>query len=469
MKANYIFPSPNSQAARLTLGWLLLGLGALIAAGIYSILLVSSRTPGIEALIPWIDFFHTALIVHVDLSVLIWFLGYAALIWSYTNPPGSMRLDWLALLLCSIGAGVIALSPFLASGPPLINNYVPILQQPVFFSGLALFGIGFLLRTLTRLWSGPRQHSEFDSPLFHGAYTAALTALLALLYLPLSWWLMNPVGDSVGFHEVLFWAAGHEIQYTHTLLLMLSWLWLTQATGTPVLGRPHWIAAGFWLLALPALISPLFFLQANPSSGQFRLDFTHMMVYGGLTSVPLGLVVVVSLARQRVSLAAERPARAALLCSIFLFAAGGILGFMIQGVNVVIPAHYHGSIVGVTLGFMGLSYHLLPRLGYPLVTPRLARWQAYIYAGGQLLHITGLAWSGGYGVQRKTAGAAQGLDRLPEILGMGMMGLGGLIAIIGGLLFLVVCLRALWSGRGRNGRTLQEPGPDHDTGIVIQQ
>ncbi|WP_231882681.1 hypothetical protein, partial [Oleiphilus sp. HI0061] len=72
--------------------------------------------------------------------------------------------------------------------------------------------------------------------------------------------------------------------------------------------------------------------------------------------------------------------------------------------------------------------------------------------GGQLMHILGLAWSGGYGVQRKTAGAAQGLDRLPEIIGMGMMGLGGLISTIGGLLFLIVIIKA-W-----RRRTEFEPG-----------
>jgi glucose dehydrogenase len=65
------------------------------------------------------------------------------------------------------------------------------------------------------------------------------------------------------------------------------------------------------------------------------------------------------------------------------------------------------------------------------------------------MHILGLAWSGGYGVQRKTAGAAQGLDRLPEILGMGMMGLGGLISTIGGLLFLIVMIKA-WQSRNRD-------------------
>jgi heme/copper-type cytochrome/quinol oxidase subunit 1 len=123
---------------------------------------------------------------------------------------------------------------------------------------------------------------------------------------------------------------------------------------------------------------------------------------------------------------------------------------MIRGVNVVIPAHYHGAIVGVTLAFMGLAYVLLPQLGFRAVEGKMARWQPYIYGFGQLMHVLGLAWSGGYGVQRKVAGAEQMLTTLPQKIGMGMMGLGGLIAIIGGLLFVVVCLKAMWPAKTDN-------------------
>jgi len=59
------------------------------------------------------------------------------------------------------------------------------------------------------------------------------------------------------------------------------------------------------------------------------------------------------------------------------------------------------------------------------------------------MHITGLVWSGGYGVQRKVAGAEQVLRGTGEIAGMGLMGLGGLVAIVGGLLFVVVMIRAM--------------------------
>ena len=65
------------------------------------------------------------------------------------------------------------------------------------------------------------------------------------------------------------------------------------------------------------------------------------------------------------------------------------------------------------------------------------------------MHITGLAWSGGYGVQRKTAGVAQGLEGVGQTAGMGLMGLGGLISVLGGLLFLIVAWKSM---RHRNGK-----------------
>jgi heme/copper-type cytochrome/quinol oxidase subunit 1 len=135
--------------------------------------------------------------------------------------------------------------------------------------------------------------------------------------------------------------------------------------------------------------------------------------------------------------------RAALLSSVLLFAAGGVIGIFISGSNVRIPAHYHGCIVGVTLALMGLVYRLLPALGYAAPRGRLAIAQPWLYAVGQLMHITGLVWSGGYGVQRKVAGAEQVLRSTGEIAGMGLMGLGGAIAIAGGLLFVVVVLREM--------------------------
>jgi hypothetical protein len=67
----------------------------------------------------------------------------------------------------------------------------------------------------------------------------------------------------------------------------------------------------------------------------------------------------------------------------------------------------------------------------------------YLYGGGQLLHISGLVWSGGYGVQRKVADGALVERSLEQTVGMGMMGLGGLIAIVGGMLFVAAVIVAV--------------------------
>lgn len=141
--------------------------------------------------------------------------------------------------------------------------------------------------------------------------------------------------------------------------------------------------------------------------------------------------------------AGARPLRAALWSSMLLFAAGGVIGLFIAGSNVTIPAHYHGCIVGVTLALMGLVYLLLPQLGWHAPQGRLAVVQPWLYGAGQLMHIVGLVWSGGYGVQRKVAGTEQVLRSAGEVAGMGLMGLGGLVAIVGGLLFVVVVIRAM--------------------------
>jgi hypothetical protein len=99
-----------------------------------------------------------------------------------------------------------------------------------------------------------------------------------------------------------------------------------------------------------------------------------------------------------------------------------------------------------------VCYLLLPQLGYPLRNIKMAIWQPVIYSSGQLLHVAGLVWSGGYGVQRKVAGAAQDLDSIERVLGMSLMGFGGLVSSIGGLLFLIIVLRAL---------TLSKQRPEH--------
>ncbi len=434
--------------------WLKLAVLALLGSGFFSILLVLSRTPGIHEWIPLVDFFHTALVVHVDLSVVIWFLAFAGVFWSLNSDVGNARLERLAWVLTATGTAVIALSPFLGAGDPLLNNYVPVLQHPLFYIGGFLVLGGFLLLAVRSLVTAvPRDSGNEQGVMRAGVFYSVVVSLIAVAALGASFFMVPRSLESQAYFEFLFWGGGHILQFTHTVLLLVAWLWLADQGGLGPKVSPRLGIFFFLLAAAPAFVGPLIYFYDGVVTAFHRIAFTELMRWGGLLALPLGWVVlrsVISGHWYSPASDAARIARSALYASLVLFASGGVIGFLIQGANVVIPAHYHGSIVGVTLAFMGVAYLLLPRLGFDAPMPRIARWQPMVYGGGQLMHIVGLAVSGGYGnIQRKTAGAAQGLSDLPEIVAMGFMGLGGLISIIGGVLFLVVMIRAIWlKGRG---------------------
>ena len=431
----------NYGRSALATAWLKLGIASLIAAGLFSLLLVLSRTPGAQDIIPWIDFFHTALVVHVNLSVLIWFMAFSCLFWSLYAGGRFVLLEKLALLLCITGTALLVIAPFLGAGEPLLNNYIPVLQHPLFFWAVGLFSSGVFIQVIRVLLQPPAIGDSVKIAI----YIAAVFSLFSLLALLVSWQGLSPDLDNLVYYEYLFWGGGHILQFSHTCLLLLSWLILVVYTGGHLPVSEGFVRLMFVLLLLPLLYAIYLYARIPVFSPEHKTMFTDLMKYGGLTSLPLGMLAVYAVFTTNLNKSHETAAaRAALICSIILFATGGVIGFLIQGVNVVIPAHYHGSIVGVTLAFMGIAYYLLPHFGYHHPVWKMARIQPYVYGGGQLMHILGLAWSGGYGVQRKTAGAAQGLDSLGEVVGMGMMGLGGLISIIGGILFLVVMIKSMW-------------------------
>ena len=97
--ADYRLPVQGTQIA-LARGWLGLGLAALVGSGLFTVLLVLARTPVVNGWLPGTDFFRTALVVHVDLSVLVWFAAIAGML--LTAPATMKAIAAPALIPCSI-------------------------------------------------------------------------------------------------------------------------------------------------------------------------------------------------------------------------------------------------------------------------------------------------------------------------------------------------------------------------------
>lgn len=442
----FAIPVPLDARRNLARAWLWLGLLALIGSGVFSVLLVLARTPGINRLLPGADFFRIALVLHVDLSVLVWFVAIAGLLWSINGARAGLVWGWVALGLAGTGAGIMSIAAFIAPGEPIMANYIPVLDSNIFLAGLLVFGLGVTVLVLRGLLGAPKVGLLIDgvSALRFGMNASVVATAVALMAFGWSFAVLPQSLSGKAYYEILFWGGGHALQFTWTLLMLVAWMWLGSICGSRTVLSPRLTVLMFALALASVFVTPYAYLAYDVATVEHRnLHTWAMRLGGGVAIAPIAIAVWFGLRGTSRTGETARPLRAALISSMMLFAAGGVIGAMISGNNVKIPAHYHGCIVGVTLAFMGLVYHLLPQLGYGTVQGKLATAQPYLYGAGQLMHIIGLVWSGGYGVQRKVAGADQVLRSAAETAGMGLMGFGGLVAIIGGLLFVVIVIGSL--------------------------
>jgi hypothetical protein len=136
----------------------------------------------------------------------------------------------------------------------------------------------------------------------------------------------------------------------------------------------------------------------------------------------------------------------AFLVSAGLTLLGFALGALIRGSNTMVPAHYHASVGAVTVAFMAGVWLLLPayRIELPARLARASAWQPAVYGGGMGVFVAGFALAGAHGMGRKVYGAEQAARGAVETLGLSLMGLGGFVAIAGGVLFLAIACAAWW-------------------------
>jgi hypothetical protein len=440
MTKSLSLPMPTGKNANLIKYWLLLAISSLALAGIYSLPPVILRGSFFAGKFDVEHIFATALVVHVDLSVIVWFLSIAGALWSFLACPKYYGIYKTAFVLAAIGTLMIALSPFIGDSNPLKNNYIPVLQNATFFIGLSLFATGILFQVFLTLAMFERIP---DGILHAGIYISAIITLIAAIcfYIAHDKTEIPTDGDFQSYYEAIFWGGGHVLQYTFTSCMIIVWLHLANICNIKQL-LPNKVIFG--LLALNLLFtipSPLFYLSNNVVN-----LFTQQMRHGGgIAALFIGGAILLASPsplweRDGVRATSSHAIKASLILSIILFGYGGVLGYMISGVNVTIPAHYHGSIVAVTLSFMGLAYHLLPKLGYAEIKGKMASSQPYIYGIGQIMHITGLAWMGGYGALRKSAASSHEISNIfPKL----MFFAGGSMAILGGLLFVIIAIRSI--------------------------
>ncbi len=450
------------------INWLRNGVFALAVAGAYSIFLVMLRTPGINQLFTNPDIFRTSLVIHVNLSVLVWLLAISVSVWNISKDSFTQNFNSKIAL---VGVILMAISPILIDSGPVMNNYIPMLENILFVLGLCIFGASILIYAVQTFF-----YSLLEKPLTYGhrviKVTRITTSLLVfgvwgcfyLSYLGLEQLKNVAILEIDYYYEMLFWSGGHLLQFIYTQMFMFVLICLVESISD---GEVECYNVYEMLLILNFVLASTMFIghfTYDFSDGLFKEFFTNHMIYtAGI--VPGIFIIVLTYEIWAKKIASMNLSMLAYVFSVGLFVMGGFIGAAISGINVVIPAHYHGSIVGISVAMMGFVYlfifkeqiihnissksgvlitlynNLEEFLGCNFGNKRYAKAQLSMIAIGQFLHILGLALAGGYGVMRKTPGEEIAFSAK---IYMGITGLGGLIAIIGGLMFVHICAKNLY-------------------------
>lgn len=450
----------ENESGKLTYSWLLFAVSTLVFAGLFAVLLALSRTPVIQELYAGKNFVRVALVGHVDLSVVIWFLAFMGVLWVLSSTSFLKAkmfcpiLGWTGFWVTVSGTILLTLTTLLALGEPVFSNYVPVLTHPVFYVALILVGIGIGLTVINTFLTVIKADKPSGVPfLTFGMLAAGIAVIIGLLCFGIAYFLIP--GEIVPgisldpglYFERLFWGGGHILQFANTIGMVSAWLLLAYLTlkNVPLVSdRMATLTFVYYILFM--LPAPFIFFQTDINSQLHKDSFTYLMKYGlGVPTAFFALGIIRGIMRQKKEgrLNWADPAFSSLVLSMSLFVLGGVVSLFIRGSNLKIPSHYHGVIGAVTTAFMGLAYYIIPLLDRKVWSDKMAKYQPYLYATGQALFVIGMFWAGAHGVPRKTYGTAQNLDSVAKTVGMALQGIGGLIAVIGGATFVLNVLASL--------------------------
>ncbi|MBT4922239.1 MAG: hypothetical protein HON23_04415 [Rickettsiales bacterium] len=418
-----------------SIAWLFLSSLSLALAGLFSVIIVFARVPVIKEILPFADLFRTALVIHVDLSQIFWFMTVSIAL-SLCCFKSDDFIDNILKKITIISLLLITLST-LTGGTPILSNYVPFIDNNIIFSlSISLFFTIIVIYNLYLLYFGKSYKNNIESVLQTGNQITIITAFAILLLTIIS---LKPAFPTSEYYEYLFWGFGHILQFSYCYLLMHVWVKLCDYKTN----FPKTLTIIVLMHGLFAVLASLYFM--SPDITSYKIFFTKHMSY--ISIAPTLLMLLLLIDRKNISFKAFPYGKYYLLTSITLFLFGGIIALFIKESNTIIPAHYHGSIVAITIAIMGFILLTFSQYGLIEKSYKLIKIVPLTYFTGQLMHIGGLALSGGYGALRKSPDS---LNNAQAKFWMGIMGMGGLIAIIAGFIFIYICYIAFKNYKKRN-------------------
>ena len=465
----------------------------LLIGGVSAILVLLTRWQAVH-LLP-ADWFYRLLTVH-GMNMLIFFILFFEMAVLYfasavllNSRVAAPKVGWTAFALMVLGTGIIEWTMFTGQADVLFTSYVPLKATPWYYLGVILFAVGALVVTIlffATLVVAKREGTYKGSvPLVtFGAATAAIIAVITLghgaaIYIPTFFWSLGKMNVDPQVYRLVWWGLGHSSQQINVAAMVSAWYLLGALTIGSVVINEKISRTAFVIYVLFMSMASAHHLLVDPGFGPawkvwntsyaMYLAVLASMIHG--FTVPAGIELGQRLRGYTKGMFDwlrrapwGDPGFSALIFSIIIFGfVGGITGvtFGTEQINIIahntlrIPGHFHATVVGGTaLAFMGLTYYVIPLIFrkqiafYPL-----AKIQPYLFAVGMLIFSVAMTFAGTFGVPRRHwditfSQAPFDLQFSPTVdLVMGVMGIGGLIAAVGGGIYIIITVWSVFFGK----------------------
>ena len=473
---------------------------SLLVGGILALGVVLTRWQAVHLLPP--DLFYQVLTAHGINMLIFWIIFFEMAVLYFASSTllkarlATPRIAWAAFWLMVLGALVNNYSVLRGDSSVMFTSYAPMGAHPTFYLGLILFAVGALVACFVFFGTlvvarNERTYRNSVPLVTFGAITAAIIAVFtiasgAIILIPTFLWSVGLVEhiDSL-MYKTVWWAFGHSSQQVNVAAHVSVWYAIAAIVFGAKPMSEKVSRSAFFLYILFLQLASAHHLLTDPglTSNWKIFNTSYAMYLAVLASMVHGLTVPGSIEVAQRKKGYTRglfewlrkapwgnPCFSAMFISLVGFGfLGGISGVMmgIEQLNLIIhntiyvPGHFHATVViGTTLAFMGLTYFLIPVLfRRELAFPTLAKYQPYVFGlamSGVALFLMG---AGTLGVPRRHWDMGFAGNAFPyEFPGaawlmMALAGISGVIAIIGGGMYLLITVWSVFLGK-----RIQTPG-----------
>ena len=466
----------------------------LLFGGITALLVTLTRWPAVH-LLP-ADLFYQMLTAHGVNMLIFWIITFEIAVLYFCSSTllrcrlATPRIAWLGFALMLIGVVVNNIAVMKGDASVMMTSYVPMPANPNFYLGLIIFAVGALLGCFvflgTLVIAKEEKTYEGSIPLVtFGALTACIIAVFtiasgAIILIPTYLWSIGYISHiDAAMYRLIWWALGHASQQINVAAHVSIWYAIAAIVfGAKPLSEKVSRTAFFLYIAFLQLASAHHLLVDPGISSEWKIFNTSYAMYlAVLASMVHGLTVPGSIeVAQRAKGYTKglfewlrkapwgNPVFSGMFISLIGFGfIGGISGVVMgtEQINIIIhntiyvPGHFHATVViGTTLAFMALTYFLIPVLfRRQLVMPGLAKWQPYLFGGGMAVFTLAMMGAGTLGVERRHwdmafTDSALSFDYPASAFTlMGVVGIAGVAAILGGAIFILVTVLSVFFGK----------------------